>query len=450
MDNRQKLRDASIEEYIQASKAVKWSASLKNEMIKTFLLVSHIEDVYQVQETVSDYKKKIICAELESFLKIEMFDIEKKFKDDCDDISAFKYEKLEIGYKKYKNVVDEGVLFIKRGSRSIVLDIAYNRENTYNFTVYSHIDDSNLASEFLGNLKSHAEKHNYLRKQKIFPDCTFIELNTGYDWDSVILDKKIKKAIQKNIFSLTDNIEIYIKNGIALKRGLILKGEPGVGKTMVGKVLCSSCDCAVIWVTPKFLERSHNIANIMSLARDLSPSILFLEDIDLYGSERDHNANKAILGELMNQLDGITENKNVIIIATTNRGDELEKALRNRPGRFDSVIEIPKPGQLERKEMLIKYASKFIRPEEKIDFDLIAQKTDKYTGAHIKDLIDLSVMRAISEGNVGVEDSKIYLTEAIIRKNIKRVGEKKISISDAFHPDKTEDDEGILVDPDEP
>ena len=82
---------------------------------------------------------------------------------------------------------------------------------------------------------------------------------------------------------------------------------------------------------------------IFRLARELAPTILILEDIDLYGEEREVARDAERLGELMNELDGMVDNKEIIVFATTNNLIKVEKALQSRPGRFDRIYKIMNP-----------------------------------------------------------------------------------------------------------
>jgi cell division protease FtsH len=437
-DESKQFKDISVSEYINARKRANWNASQWQAIIRQFLGYSTetegIEGVFNLNETISNYEKHIICAVYDDYLALRGYEVIRAFDDhDSSDIHPFQFEKLETSFQSFKKVVDDGTMLIQsKTGPKLAIDLDYYTPESYKIKIYAEHAHAYFAEEFLSGLKDYAKTHNYLKNKKIMPDYSFIEINSTYTWDSVILDSKTKAKIRHNIDTLLDNISIYEINKVPFKRGLILKGVPGVGKTLIGKVLCNVANSTLIWVTPKYLERSSNVAAIGELARELAPTILFLEDIDLYGESRDSSTHKTLLGELMNQLDGISENKNIIVVATTNRGDELEKALRNRPGRFDSVIEIKKPAVPERKAMLKHYVDRF--KHDGIDFDVLATDTDDYTGAHIKDLVDLAVMTAIEEGSLDV-DKKIILTHAHLDRNVKLVGKRKIPIGFNTKPD---------------
>ena len=430
-DNKE-LGKATLGEFTNAYRKAHWNNSYKYEVLKELLGVDDVKNVVNITRVVSSYERHIVTAVFNEFLEKKGFKIEEAFTIGESDAYPYEYENIEIEYKKLKSVISEGTLFLKGpDDLKIIFSIEFYSSQEKELSISVEQQNVEKGESFLNALLDYAKKHNYLKNKKIAPDLTFLEANSSYNWDSVILDEKTKTAITQNINTILNNLDVYNINKIPFKRGIILKGVPGVGKTLIGKILCNISDITMIWVTPKYLETARQVAMIGDLARELAPTILFLEDIDMYGESRDSSCNKSLLGELMSQLDGITENKNVIVIATTNRGDELEKALRNRPGRFDAMIEIPRPGLEEREKMLKLYANKFAC--EEIDFKGIADKCVSYTGAHVKDLVDLAVMTAVEERSYD-NDKKIILKQTHFEKNIKAVGSKKIEISDAFKP----------------
>jgi transitional endoplasmic reticulum ATPase len=152
------------------------------------------------------------------------------------------------------------------------------------------------------------------------------------------------------------------------------------------------------------------------------------------------NHNASLLGELMNQLDGLVENHYVVVIATTNKVDALEKALRNRPGRFDRVIDIPPPDNAARLKMLELYANK--HKMEDVNLAEIAEKTEKYTGAHIKELVNTAIITAIDENSFDTE-GMVILKQEYFTKNIAKVRNKKIQPAIGFGSSK-EGDQSLM------
>jgi transitional endoplasmic reticulum ATPase len=213
---------------------------------------------------------------------------------------------------------------------------------------------------------------------------------------------------------------------------LILAGEPGTGKTVLAKILCTQIDWTFVWVTSKNLESPKRVAQIVELCRDLSPSVLFLEDLDLFGGSRESNSNPMLLGELMNQLDGIEENTDILVIASTNNKDILEKALVSRPGRFDKIIDFPLPGVKERLKMLKVFSNGLI--DDTLPYlERIAKEYKKKTGAQIKELVNMAIIFAIDEKSYD-ENQRLIITEDHFTKAMDAVAQKDFKQVSGFTP----------------
>lgn len=440
-DGAKKIVDATIGEYFNALRRSKWSNNLKTALCQEFLAEEDVDNTFMHHFRLSEYEKNILVAVFDEYMAGSGFKVARAFEIVDQDLRPFEYKNMETGHNIHKKVIDEGTLFLHRKTDGVklVFTLETYSHDLYDMAVSARKEHTAVAEAFALGAKKHGEENNYLKAKKITPDLSFLEINPSYNWDSVILDEATTNRVRRNIELLMKNLPIYEANRVPFKRGLILKGMPGVGKTLIGKILCNVAPCSVVWVTPRHLESSREVGGICSLVRNLAPAILFLEDIDLYGAERESNASKTILGELMNQLDGVEENKNVIVVATTNRGGEVEKALRNRPGRFDEVIEIKAPEKGERERMLRFYSEKFTCGN--VNFVDLAEKTENYTGAHIKDLVNLAVMTAIEQGSYDPATKKITLTHEHMEKNIKLVKKRKIDTMGFGAPLKKESTE---------
>jgi len=159
-----------------------------------------------------------------------------------------------------------------------------------------------------------------------------------------------------------------VARGLPTKRGVLLLGNPGNGKTLAGKLLASELACTFIWV-PYHDSRidDYSYTDIFQMARELAPTIVFMEDIGSQGGvDRRSTPASRDLGELLNLLDGLEENIKVITIATDNYPEMLDRALVNRPGRFDVKIDFNDPDADQRKALLQKFLPNGIS-EERID-----------------------------------------------------------------------------------
>lgn len=185
---------------------------------------------------------------------------------------------------------------------------------------------------------------------------------------------------------------------LAWKRGLILSGPPGNGKTLIGKILASSGEGNFIWITANDIQEGNtvNISSIFEFARLISPCILFIEDLDLSGAGERETGNlfKPILSEMLNQIDGFKPNDGVVTIATTNNLNSLDKAISERPGRFDVKILLPNPDFNQRLKILRRFTKNF-KLAEGINLEYIAKNTDGFSCAYVREIITRAAMSAI-------------------------------------------------------
>lgn len=175
------------------------------------------------------------------------------------------------------------------------------------------------------------------------------------------LDQQIKEI--KEVIELpVRHPELFESLGIAQPKGVLLYGPPGTGKTLLARAVAHHTDCKFIRVSGSELvqkyigEGSRMVRELFLMARENSPSIIFMDEIDSIGSSRgsggggDSEVQRTML-ELLNQLDGFEGVQNIKIIMATNRIDVLDPALL-RPGRIDRKIEFPPPGPEARVSIL--------------------------------------------------------------------------------------------------
>lgn len=184
----------------------------------------------------------------------------------------------------------------------------------------------------------------------------------------------------------------YYANGIV---------SHNTGKTTIGNIICNLVpDHTVIWITPEILAENNykaisSIKALYRLAEFLSPCIILLEDLDLFSQDRERGGGDIVsLGALMNILDGVNSIANSITIGTTNRLASIETALKNRPGRFDRIIEIPSLTEKLRTKMFKKRLLEW-SVSGKV-FDYLINHTDEWTGAEVQELVNSLYLKHIS------------------------------------------------------
>lgn len=214
---------------------------------------------------------------------------------------------------------------------------------------------------------------HYFAKLEIHTD-KILELPSG-----------IHKDILEQIARFLSKKEVYKENGFMYRRGILLHGKPGSGKTCIINLICKLAiekHNAIIFSTSDFDELNIfrvNAHKIEKIEKDRL-KIVILEDIDCMLSG--HNEREATL---LNFLDGNYATENVIIIATTNYIENLPERILNRPSRFDSRIYVPFPTKEDRKHILS------LKLEKKhVDIDRLAAVSDGYSFAHIMELVKLT------------------------------------------------------------
>jgi proteasome regulatory subunit len=201
--------------------------------------------------------------------------------------------------------------------------------------------------------------------------------------------------------------ELYKKVGIDPPKGVLLVGAPGTGKTLLAKAVANKTHATFIRfvgseLVQKYIgEGARLVRELFDLARQKSPSIVFIDELDSVGAKRldtatsgDREVQRTLM-QLLAELDGFNPLGEVKIIGASNRPDILDEALL-RPGRFDRIIEIPLPN-IDGRTEIFKIHTKRMNVDETIDAHDLAQKTDGATGAEIKAIATEAGMFAIRD-----------------------------------------------------
>lgn len=202
------------------------------------------------------------------------------------------------------------------------------------------------------------------------------------------------------------NPDLFKKVGIEPPRGVLLVGPPGTGKTLLAKAVAHNTNATFIRTVGSELVRKYIgegarlVRELFDLAREKSPSILFIDEIDAIGSRRldmstsgDREVQRTLM-QLLAEMDGFDPLGNVKIIAATNRPDILDEALV-RPGRFDRIIEIPMPND-EAREKIFSIHTRRMNISN-VDLKYLAKLTQGMSGADIKAICTEAGMNAIRE-----------------------------------------------------
>lgn len=213
--------------------------------------------------------------------------------------------------------------------------------------------------------------------------------------DDVILPTGVLDEIVGHIAGIAERAERLTALGVHLKRGLLLYGAPGTGKThTVRHLIGRLTDSTVIVLTGTSLQF---IGRAAVLARKLAPAIVVCEDVDLIAQDRSLSPEgNPLLFTLLDAMDGVASDADVTFVLTTNRAADLEHALVQRPGRVDLAVEIPRPDQAGRVALLRLYA-RGARVEA--DLDAAAARLGGATASAMKEIMRRAVLAALDAGD---------------------------------------------------
>jgi hypothetical protein len=224
--------------------------------------------------------------------------------------------------------------------------------------------------------------------------------------EGIILPVGVLDRIERHTIRFSEYRDKLRAAGRHLKRGLLLHGQPGTGKTLTAMYLAGQMkDRTALLVTGR---GQSLIESTCAMARWLEPSTVIIEDVDLIAEERTRQTQgcNALLFELLNQMDGLADDADVLFILTTNRPEILEPALASRPGRIDQAIEIPLPDSTCRRRLLDLYGQGLSLLLTRLDS--IVERTEGVSAAFIRELLRKSSVLAVDEGGeVLVEDRHI-------------------------------------------
>lgn len=246
------------------------------------------------------------------------------------------------------------------------------------------------------------------------------------------------------IISYQNNNSNYKRLGAVLPKGILLEGPPGVGKTYLAKAIASSTNSSFISVSgSEFIELyvgvgASRVRELFKLARINSPSIIFIDEIDALGSKRSiggsssHREHDQTLNQLLTEMDGFKDNSNILVMAATNRKDMLDPALL-RTGRFDRHIHISLPDKSSREKILKLYLDEKKNKEKNINITTIAESTDGFSGADLKNLINEAAILAVRRGGqrikfVDLTNAMEKLVVGLIKNNDDRSPETKYRV----------------------
>ncbi|EKX33080.1 CDC48-like protein [Guillardia theta CCMP2712] len=226
-------------------------------------------------------------------------------------------------------------------------------------------------------------------------------------WDDIGGLEATKRELQETVQYPVMYPEQFAKFGMNPSRGVLFYGPPGCGKTLLAKAIANECQSNFISIkgpellTMWFGESEANVREVFDKARQSAPCVLFFDELDSIARARGSSGGDAggagdrVMNQLLTEIDGVGEKKNVFIIGATNRPDIIDPALM-RPGRLDQLVYIPLPDYASRVDILKACLRKSPLAKD-ISIDEIARATEKFSGADLTEICQRACKYAIRE-----------------------------------------------------
>jgi len=321
--------------------------------------------------------------------------------------------------EKTENLLMNGQMLVAKGDNRFIVTVDINPRWRGSVQLEGPVQKKKEEmEEFIANVLAIADKGNFYRGKKIefSGRIRFLDVKDR-SWDSIVLDTETKSDIRANTVDFLRRKDEWARFGIPLKRGILLAGEPGTGKTIICKALMGEADGITCITTNGYtLDSDDYITELYKLAQDLSPSIVFIEDIDLIGQNRaefGYHRGPSLLS-LLSIMDGVEEQEKIVTVATTNCLETLDEALSQRPSRFDRVIKLTCPSVEQRRELVSRLCQKIPIAEDVQEY--IAQRAENCTPAQLQEIVYSLVIQYQAE-SPGLTFSEDDIDRAISRIN---------------------------------
>lgn len=234
----------------------------------------------------------------------------------------------------------------------------------------------------------------------------YVKSSEGIKFADVAGEDEAKESLAEIVDYLHDPSK-YKEVGASMPKGILLVGPPGTGKTMLAKAVAGEANVSFFSMSgSEFVEMfvgmgAAKVRDLFKQAKEKSPCIVFIDEIDAIGKKREGNVGgnderEQTLNQLLTEMDGFEENSGVIILAATNRPESLDPAL-TRPGRFDRRVPVELPDLKGREEILRVHAKK-IKASQNIDFEKIARMASGASGAELANIVNEAALRAVRNG----------------------------------------------------
>jgi ATP-dependent 26S proteasome regulatory subunit len=313
---------------------------------------------------------------------------------------APKYTQIRTDYDK-KETVPLSVIYLLEDDQKNHLIVQLQEGQ---LSVLAHNDQKQLVDDFYSKVGNWIDQNNFY-KNKVLTYEGVLDFQDGLKssqttWADIALPQESENLIKSNTVDFFANLDMYKNNGRFANRNLLMAGPPGTGKSMVNDILMQELQGKVtfIYVTSKSLTGPEAVAGIFGAARQMSPAVVVVEDLDMLGAtDRNDNGRRNVLNEMLNQISGVFDNTGLAVIGSTNTVSQFDEAML-RPLRFSTVVPMPLPDQALRQRILEK-VTRHLALAPDVDLPGLAARTDKFSGAGLTEMKELAVQSAIHGGS---------------------------------------------------
>ncbi|MBV8907886.1 MAG: CDC48 family AAA ATPase, partial [Sphingomonas sp.] len=243
-------------------------------------------------------------------------------------------------------------------------------------------------------------------------------------WDDVGGLDQARDRLREGVELPLKHPEAFRRLGIRPAKGFLLYGPPGTGKTLLAKAAAREAEANFIATKSSDLlskwygESEQQIARLFNRARQVAPTIIFIDELDSLvpargGGLGEPQVTERVVNTILAEMDGLEELQNVVVIGATNRPTLIDPALL-RPGRFDELIYVGVPDTAGRRRILAIHTEGMPLADD-VDLEKIAQRTERFTGADLEDLVRraglTALRRGLDTGHVTMADFEVALSE---------------------------------------
>jgi transitional endoplasmic reticulum ATPase len=243
-------------------------------------------------------------------------------------------------------------------------------------------------------------------------------------WDDIGGLDQARDRLREGVELPLKHPEAFRRLGIRPAKGFLLYGPPGTGKTLLAKAAARESEANFIATKSSDLlskwygESEQQIARLFNRARQVAPTIIFIDELDSLvpargGGLGEPQVTERVVNTILAEMDGLEELQNVVVIGATNRPNLVDPALL-RPGRFDELVYVGTPDTAGRRRILAIH-TKHMPLDRDVDLESLARRTDRFTGADLEDLVRraglTALRRGLDTGKVTMGDFEVALSE---------------------------------------